>query len=278
MDGWSTKQLAGLQALKAWDLTRGTFGPKRCGAHPCHNQPWEPSVPGLRPDSRAHAAALRRRLRQQRPRPLLPVSLGVHISVSPSVSKIWDIWVGSSRSWFPSLSENQSYAGGMLLQYSPMFDLLGRLPTDSCSGGPTRNRSHCRLAKSPRWLVQWWTCSLTRRCRPFWTPWRCKASNIAWSWRPWSLKGCEGEVMVCGCLAERLNLTSNMHENMVYCKWGPDHQQRLAIKHGRLCSVYICPLPSKIGPWYINRGRLMYGILSKNTTWVAGYLRFAMIL
>ena len=82
MGGWSTKQLAGLQALQAWDLTRGTFGPKRCGAHPCHNQPWEPSVPGLRPDSRAHAAALRRRLRQQRPRPLRPVSLGVHISAT----------------------------------------------------------------------------------------------------------------------------------------------------------------------------------------------------
>ena len=179
--------------------------------------------------------------------------------------QIWSLWLpGVDSHWF--FEWNHSTWKICLLFFAGVW-----LHTATCS-------ENLRLAKSPRWSVQWWTCSLTRRCRPFWTPWRCKASNIAWSWRPWSLKGCEGEVMVCGCLAERLNLTSNMHENMVYCKWGPDHQQRLAIKHGRLCSVYICPLPSKIGPWYINRGRLMYGILSKNTTWVAGYLRFAMIL
>ena len=40
-------------------------------------------MPGLRPDSSAHAAALRRRLRQQRPRPLRPVSLGVDSSATP---------------------------------------------------------------------------------------------------------------------------------------------------------------------------------------------------
>ena len=34
-----------------------------------------------------------------------------------------------------------------------------------------------------RWSGRWWTCSLTRRCRPFWMPWRCKALSIASSWR-----------------------------------------------------------------------------------------------
>ena len=52
----------------------------------------------------------------------------------------------------------------------------------------------------------------------------CKASNIAWSWRPLGLKGCEGEVMklwclkswvFCCCLAR--TCIEFWHQNRIWC-------------------------------------------------------------
>ena len=110
------------------------------------------------------------------------------------------------------------------------------LHTATCS-------ENLRLAKSPRWSVQWWTCSLTRRCRPLWTPWRCKASNIAWSWRPLGLKGCKGEVMklwylwssvFCCCLAR--TCIEFWQQNRIWCS----KSREWTNKHGGVLTVNCC--------------------------------------
>jgi hypothetical protein len=77
----------------------------------------------------------------------------------------------------------------------------------------------------------------------------------------------------------------------VYCKWGPDHQQRLAIKHGRLgmphfvgilweiLVVFIlfdCHL--KLGHGFSKQGKVdgkCTASSAKTPSFVAGYLRFA---